>query len=109
MVKGHRPETPPRPRDPVVLVERPETDPCGSTRAVGFRLEAPAEAGAAVHLVPMGDELWVVAGTSRIGKVAAADDPAIGDCVARGWAFAGVVEDAGEGAATAVVRGLRTR
>lgn len=111
MVKGHRPDTPIRPRPPVVLGDHhPTVDPCAAPRTFEFDPEATVAAGAAIHLVPMGDQIWIVASNSRVGTVSAASLPEIADCVADSWAFGGTISSIdGDRVATAVVRGHPTR
>lgn len=110
MVKGHRPDTPVRPRDPVVLGDHhPTDDPCAAWRTLQFDLEAAVVVGARIHLVPMGDQVWITAASSRIGRLSVAGAREIADCIADSWAFDGTVAENSDGTATAVVRGHRTR
>lgn len=111
MVKGHRPDTPIRPRHPVVIGDHhPTDDPCAAPRTFEFDPEAAVAIGAAIHLVPMGDQVWIVASNSRVGTVSAAALPEIADCVASSWAFGGTIASIDvEGMAIAVVRGRPTR
>ena len=110
MVKGHRPDTPVRPRVPVVLGDHhPTDDPCGATQTVQFDLETAVAVGVPIHIVPMGDQLWITAASSRIGRLPVDGATKIADCIADGWAFDGVVEKTGEGIAAAVVRGHGAR
>ena len=109
MVKGHRPERPPRPRDPVVVVDPPPDEPCGKARTVRFVPELGAEPGTHVDLVPSGDSLWLIAGPGRVGRLLLEDVPEVRDCVADGWAFDGEIEVVATGLATAIIRGHPTR
>lgn len=110
MVKGHRPDTPVRPRRPVVLGDNhPTDDPCAAPRTVHFDLEATAAIGASIHLVPIEDQVWITAASSRIGRLSVADAREIADCIADSWAFDGTIAEISQATATAVVRGHRTR
>lgn len=110
MVKGHRPDMPVRPRNPVVLGDHHPTDgPCAHTRTVQFELEEAVGVGVVIHLVPMGNQVWITAASSRIGRLSSAGTPEIGSCIGDGWAFDGEIAEIGEGIATAVVRGHRIR
>lgn len=111
MVKGNRPVTPIRPRRPVVI-DRPG-DPgseCAVERSLEFVPEPGAAPGQSVHLVP-GRKWWgLVAGNSKVGRVAADAVPAdLSACVKDGWAFAGTVPKVGKDSGIALISGHPTR
>jgi hypothetical protein len=110
MVKGTRPPRAPiRPRDPVILDSEPDTDPCSEGGELEFEPIVAIEPGIEVHLVPSGNEAWILAGAGRIGSVDSANIPEIWTCIGDGWAFNGRINDIGGGRAVATVRGHRTK
>jgi hypothetical protein len=109
MVKGHRPDRPPRPRDPVIVVDPPPAEPCGRARAVRFAAEPAAHVGAHVDVVPVGNTLWFIAGSARVGQLPIEEQPDIRNCIAQGWAFDGQIEELADGIATTTLRGHPTR
>jgi len=109
MVKGNRPERPPRPRDPVVIVDPPPDEPCGIARVARFAAGPTGQIGAHVDVVPAGDRLWFIVGSARVGDVPMEEHPEIRACIAQGWAFDGQIEELADGIATAILRGHPTR
>ncbi len=111
MVKGNRPASVIRPRDPVTL-DRP-TDPrarCAGERSVVFTPTSDAVPGDTVHLVPGPEWWWLVAGNKRIGRMAIEAVPVeMSACVAFGWAFMGTVTSVGEATGVALLTGYPTR
>lgn len=100
MSKGPRPHGDPVPRPPVQAPTPVPSDPgqpCAGPFEVTFSPAAGARVGLDVVVVPSGQDLVLLAGAVRLGRLRAGlPFDQIAGCVHDGWTFGGTITQLGE-------------
>lgn len=109
MSKGPRPRADPAPRPPVPTptpVPSDPAQPCAGPFEVTFSPAAGGQVGRGVIVVPSGDELVLLAGAVRVGRVRGGlQFDQIARCIRDGWIFSGTITQLGETIGEVVVGG----